>query len=220
MNYSGDAAEQVVRISLEGTEFALRMSGAAAKNVAAALYTVAKNYDGNKISGHQRLKSMLKSGKELKVFTISEENLKIFTQEAKRYGVVYCALRGKEKTDDGMVDIMVRSEDASKINRIVERFSLTTVDAATIKHDILQKCEERQQNPTQGREERDRPSDPNSRTQSTVGDSFTEPRKSVRAELAEIKESRKKQTEVPQKSPSREQPVHHKSPANKKIKER
>ena len=37
MNYSGDAAEQVVRISLEGTEFALRMSGAAAKNVAAAL---------------------------------------------------------------------------------------------------------------------------------------------------------------------------------------
>lgn len=36
---------------------------------------------------------MLKSGKELKVFTISEEHLKRFAQEAKRYGVVYCALR-------------------------------------------------------------------------------------------------------------------------------
>ena len=42
--------------------------------------------------------AMLKSGKELKVFTVSEEHLKQFAAEAKRYGVVYCALRGKEKT--------------------------------------------------------------------------------------------------------------------------
>ena len=35
-----------------------------------------------------------------------------------------------------MVDVMVRAEDASKINRIVERFKLSTVDAASIKHDI------------------------------------------------------------------------------------
>lgn len=54
---------------------------------------------------------MLKSGKELKVFTISEEHLKQFATEAKRYGVVYCALRGKEKSADGMVDVMVRAED-------------------------------------------------------------------------------------------------------------
>ena len=75
-------------------------------------------------------------GKELKVFTISEEHLKQFATEAKRYGVVYCALRGKEKSADGMVDVMVRAEDASKINRIVERFHLATVDTASIKHEI------------------------------------------------------------------------------------
>lgn len=81
---------------------------------------------------------MLKSGKELKVFTVSEEHLKQFALEAKRYGVVYCALRGKERSADGMVDIMVRAEDASKINRIVERFKLATVDAVSIKRDIEQ----------------------------------------------------------------------------------
>lgn len=81
---------------------------------------------------------MLKSGKELKVFTLPEEHLKQFTVEAKRYGVVYCALRGKEPSADGLVDIMVRAEDASKINRIVERFKLATVDAASIKHEIEQ----------------------------------------------------------------------------------
>lgn len=37
-----------------------------------------------------------------------------------------------------MVDIMVRAEDASKINRIVERFKLATVDAVSIKRDIEQ----------------------------------------------------------------------------------
>lgn len=147
MNNSGDAAEQVVRLSLEGTEVALRLTGSAAKNIAAALYTVAKNKDRNKIKGHQRLSAMLKSGKELKVFTLSEEHLKQFAQEAKRYGVVYCALRGKEKSADGMVDIMVRAEDASKINRIVERFKLATVDAASIKHDIQRSREDKQTAP-------------------------------------------------------------------------
>ena len=136
MNSSGDAAEQVVRLSLEGTEVALKLTGSAAKNIAAALYTIYKNRDHTKTRGHQRLSAMLKSGKELKVFTLPEQHLKQFTVEAKRYGVVYCALREKKPSADGLVDIMVRAEDASKINRIVERFKLATVDAASIKHEI------------------------------------------------------------------------------------
>ena len=136
MNPSGDAAEQVVRLSLEGVEVAAKITGSAAKEVAALLYAALKNRDKNKIKGKQSLTSMLKSGKELKVFTVSEEHLKQFALEAKRYGVVYCALRGKEKSADGMVDIMVRAEDASKINRIVERFKLAAVDTVSIKRDI------------------------------------------------------------------------------------
>ena len=84
MYNSGDAAEQVVRISLEGTEVALKLTGSAAKNIAAMLYAVWKNRDKNKTKGHQRLSAMLKSGKELKVFTVSEEHLKQFALEAKR----------------------------------------------------------------------------------------------------------------------------------------
>ena len=136
MYNSGDAAEQVVRISLEGMEVALKLTGSAAKNIAAMIYAVWKNRDKNKTKGHQRLSAMLKSGKELKVFTVSEEHLKQFAAEAKRYGVVYCALRGKEKSADGMVDIMVRAEDASKINRIVERLKLAAVDTVSIKREI------------------------------------------------------------------------------------
>lgn len=38
MNPSGDAAEQVVRLSLEGVEVAAKITGSAAKEVAALLY--------------------------------------------------------------------------------------------------------------------------------------------------------------------------------------
>ena len=47
-----------------------------------------------------------------------------------------------------MVDVMVRAEDASKINRIVERFHLATVDTASIKHDIEQSRAEKSTAPT------------------------------------------------------------------------
>ena len=144
-SYSGEAAEQVVRMSLNGVEVAAKISGKAAERLAVLLYAVLR--DQKKTRGKIRLTNMLKSGKELKVFTMSEEHLKRFAQEAKRYGVVYCALRGKEKSADGMVDVMVRAEDASKINRIVERFKLATVDTASIKHDIEKTRQEKESAP-------------------------------------------------------------------------
>lgn len=136
MNSSGDAAESIVRMSLQGTEVALRITGAATKNVIAALYALSK--DQHKVKGKTKLENMLKSGKELKVFSVKSEDLKKFTEESKRYGVLFCALVDKKKNQslDGMVDVMVRAEDASKINRIVERFNLATVDTATIKNEI------------------------------------------------------------------------------------
>ena len=79
---------------------------------------------------------MIKTGKELKIFTIKAENLKKFSQEAKRYGILYCVLADKKNEKiDGVVDIMVRQEDASKVNRIAERFNFEKVTTATIKQE-------------------------------------------------------------------------------------
>jgi hypothetical protein len=130
---SNDAADQVVSMSLKGIEMVARITGVGAKNLATYLYAVLR--DQKKTKGKTRLEGMLRSGKELKVFSVKNGDLKKFTMEAKRYGVLYCALRDKKSLDD-MCDIMVRVEDASKINRIVERFKLATVDTASIKSEI------------------------------------------------------------------------------------
>ena len=78
---------------------------------------------------------MLRSGKELKVFAVKDTDLQLFCREAKKYGVLYCVLKDRDATD-GITDIMVRAEDASKINRIFERFDLATVDMAEIRSEI------------------------------------------------------------------------------------
>lgn len=132
MNTSGDAAEQVVRLSLEGMEVALKLTGTAAKHMAVMLYAVMKEQEKTKTKGKTRLTSLLKSGKPLTVFTVRNQDLRQFTKEAKKYGVVYCALRGIKKDPDGMCDLLVRSEDAPKINRIVERFQLASVETVDI----------------------------------------------------------------------------------------
>jgi hypothetical protein len=138
MSISSDSAEQLIRLYFEGAEFLLKISGSATKNIVAALYAMSKDKKASK--GKTRLINMLKSDKELKIFSIKKNEMKIFAKQAKGYGVLYCALINKKnKNFDDMVDIMVRAEDAPKINRIIERFNLTTVDKAKIVQDEINK---------------------------------------------------------------------------------
>ena len=131
MNTSGEAAEQIVRMSLEGFEVAARITGAGAKNIAILLYSILK--EEKKTKGKARLTNMLRSGKELKVFTVKNGDLKKFTQEAKKYGVLYCVLADRKNKDpNAEVDVIARAEDASKISRIAERFKLASESTASI----------------------------------------------------------------------------------------
>ena len=131
MNTSGEAAEQIVRMSLEGFEVAAKITGAGAKNIAVLLYSILK--EEKKTKGKARLTNMLRSGKELKVFTVKNGDLKKFTQEAKKYGVLYCVLADRGNKDpNAEVDVIARAEDASKISRIAERFKLASETTASI----------------------------------------------------------------------------------------
>ncbi len=135
MSISSESAEQMTGMILKTEEVCLRVTGVAAKEVIALLAAMLKSKSQTK--GKTRLTNMLKSGKELKVFSVRKKDLKKFTQEAKRYGILYSSLVNRHNKDiDNMVDIMVRAEDASKINRIVERFKISTVDEAQIRNEI------------------------------------------------------------------------------------
>ena len=94
-NYSTDAAEQVVRLSMEGADYALRIAGKGAEKLAVLLYAILK--DQKRTKGKMRLANMLRSGKELKVFAVRDQELQKFCTEAKKYGVpVLCTMSFEE----------------------------------------------------------------------------------------------------------------------------
>lgn len=151
MNTSGEAADQVVRMSLEVGEVALKISGTGAKQLAVLLYAILK--EQKKTRGRARLETLVRSGKPLTVFSVKESDLKKFVQEAKRYGILYCAVRDPKGSRDGMVDIMVKEEDAPRINRIVERFKFASVtEAAQIKTEIEKSREEKSHTKGKGKD--------------------------------------------------------------------
>ena len=142
MNTAGDAAEQIVKMSLNGVEVAAKITGAGAKELAMMIYAILK--DQKKTKGKTRLTNMLRSEKPLKVFAVKDSELQLFCKEAKKYGVLYCVLKDKD-ANDGLTDIMVRAEDASKINRIFERFKLATVDVGEVRSEIERQRQEQAQ---------------------------------------------------------------------------
>ena len=226
MGTSGDAAEQVVRMSLEGMEAVAKISGKGAMEIAKLLLVEAKK--PHKTKGKASLMKMLNQKKPIKVFEIDDKALKTFCQEAKKYGVMYHVIKDKTK-NDGKCDIMVRAEDASKINRIFERFDLgidtkaevRATAAKAIKKDKQQperttptrSAEDRfieelfkkpqkekteNDNPSVARTEKSRPSEPTSKTSRDRSRSRDTPerRPSVRKQLDEYKQQKKEQAKT------------------------
>ena len=147
MSYSGETADEFMRFTMEGTKVVAQITGAGAKELVALMLAILN--DKKETIGKTRLKNMLKSGKELKVFTIRENDLKTFQENAKRYGISYTALvnrKNKNKNKDGIVDILVKAEDAQRIDRIVERFSLMIDESAKVRTDVRKARDEKLKN--------------------------------------------------------------------------
>lgn len=182
-------------------------------NGLAVVYAILRQQQ--KTQGKTRLVNMLKSGRELKVFAVRDEEIKTFCRAAKNYGVLYCVLKDRDATD-GITDIMVRAEDAAKINRIFERFHLAEVKVQNESEkakesqdkqdkleqflDELLKPREEKAHPEVARRESDSPSEPTSERKGT-GETFIEEksientRPSVRQAIREIREIQKKRQE-------------------------
>ena len=124
MNYGSEPADQVVRYSLEGAEFALRISGTAAKNF--FIFAQAVLHDSKKTHGKTHLIRLLKEQKPLKFFTVDKDRMHDFARAAKAHGLLFCPIR--DKMDPDHIEIAILQDDASKANRIIEKLQLDVVD--------------------------------------------------------------------------------------------
>lgn len=120
MNYGGEAADQIVRYSLEGIDCSLRLSGTLAKNLAVFFAAVLK--DQKKTYGKTRMVRMLKENRPLKFFTVPSDRLKEFSCEGKKRGLLYVVIRDKKNPE--RCELMVFADDAAKVNRVMDKMNL------------------------------------------------------------------------------------------------
>lgn len=147
MNLGSDAADQVVKYSMEGLETGgklalegadklLRISGRGAQHLAAFFYAVLT--DNKKSRGRTRVVRMVKDGRNLKFFTVPKDRLKEFCEEGKKRGLLYVVI--KDKRDPVKCEIMVYADDAAKVNRVMDKMNLdfTAAQSGQLAHETTE----------------------------------------------------------------------------------
>jgi len=197
MSNGGEAADQMVSYALKSGEVVLRLSGEGAKNLAAYLMSLLKNKQPGR--GAIKLKRMLAEGRELSVQRISIDEIKDFKAEAKKYGVEFCILKNTN-LGDGRCDILFKTEDAQRVNRIYDNLEITRhPETAHITSEIIRNRDEKEvtasENPRTARIP-ERPS-PVSGRPSRDSRTSREERPSVREALNAIRANKEAAPKIP-----------------------
>ncbi len=124
----GDCLRIVLGIGGQTARMALTLTGKGAERIGAMLCAIAK--EQHRTKGRIGLHAFSRLGNRQEVFSIPESQLKAWATHAKQYNILYAVI--KDKTQDGVVDLFVRPEDAPRINRIVERYNISLTPQASV----------------------------------------------------------------------------------------
>ena len=114
----GEAADQLVRMMLSGSEVAVRLSGSAIKNVLALTMALAKKH--KTISGKVNLAKMLKETRDVRRFAMSPEQYQQFRQRAGKQKILFSAIRDSDNKGK-VVDVIMPVTEVDRANMIFER---------------------------------------------------------------------------------------------------
>lgn len=136
MSQGSEAAEQMTREAIQISEAAAKLAALGAKNLAALCLALAN--ENQKLRGKTHMNALLRSGKELRVFDLKEQDLTFFKQEAKKYGVLFSVIKDGAN-GNGHVDILAKAEDVSKLNRIFERLHYAAPEQTRLEDEPVKK---------------------------------------------------------------------------------
>lgn len=114
----GEAADQLVRMMLSGSEVAVRLSGSALKNVLALSMALAKNH--KTISGKVSLAKMLRETRDVRKFTMSPEQYQEFRKRAGKQKLLFSAIRDTDGHGK-VVDVIMPVTEIDRANLIFGR---------------------------------------------------------------------------------------------------
>ena len=114
----GEAADQMVRMMLSGSEVAVRLGGSALKNLLALTIALARQH--KKLSGRVNMGRMLRETRDLRVFPMSAEKYRQFQKLAGRQKLLYSAIRDQDGRTK-LVDVVLPVTELDRANVIFQR---------------------------------------------------------------------------------------------------
>ena len=133
-------------------------------------------------------------------FDFEDDEAFMFNAFAFFVSEIFVVLKEKNNTD-GIVDIMVKAEDASKISRMVDKFDLATIDTKAIRESVLSQQKIKDAKPLSDEEHdallsklMDEKSNPNKARTSKDGTPFEPSSKTLKRENKKKTVERKKST--------------------------
>lgn len=118
----GEAADQMVRMMLSGTEVAVRLSGSALKNLLAL--TMALAHNRKTLSGKVNMGKMLRETRDLRRFPMTKQQYKQFKKLAKKHKLLYSVIRDKDDRGQ-LMDVILPVTELDRANAIFERILYT-----------------------------------------------------------------------------------------------
>ena len=118
MDVSAEAADVVVRESLQATEAAAKLTLEGVKNVAALLLAIAKQ--DMKVVGQTTAKRLARDPAPAVVIPIKAEDKAKFQKLAKEFGVLYFFAQ-KKGNDNGMLNAVSNENYAALLNAIMQQ---------------------------------------------------------------------------------------------------
>lgn len=116
----GEAADQMVRMMLSGTEVAVRLSGSALKNMLALSLALARSH--KTLYGRINLGKMLRETRDLRQFPMTPEQYRQFQKLAKKQKLLYSAIRDQD--DRGkLIDVILPVTELDRANPIFQRIA-------------------------------------------------------------------------------------------------
>ena len=117
LDVNAEAADLVVKESIQAAESAVKLAGTGLKNVAALLLALQRQ--DSKVVGKTSAKRLARDPAPAVVVPLKQEDMKQFQKLAKEYGILYFIAQ-KKGNDTGYVNIVSNQNYAAQLNAVME----------------------------------------------------------------------------------------------------
>lgn len=113
---------QIIRITCDGMEIAVRTGNVSVALVKKAARLITGMLVHEKTTGKTNLKKLLEKGGDLQVLSFAGSDMKKFKKFAKKYRILYSLMPGSEK-NSGFTEVMFHSEAATRMGIVCQKLS-------------------------------------------------------------------------------------------------